>query len=98
MKNKLFTLASLMMLGSVLAQDQEPIVNIPDLTFKAYLVFNPEINTNGDTEIQVSEAEAFTGEIDVSQKNISDLTGIEAFVNIRDSLKTSLFCGLPIFF
>ena len=30
-------------------------VNIPDANFKAYLVGNSAINTNGDTEIQVSE-------------------------------------------
>jgi hypothetical protein len=38
-------------------------VNIPDANFKAYLVGNTAINTNGDTEIQVSEATAFTGTI-----------------------------------
>ena len=31
-------------------------VNIPDANFKAYLVGNTAINTNGDAEIQVSEA------------------------------------------
>ena len=31
-------------------------VNIPDANFKAYLVGNTAINTNGDSEIQVSEA------------------------------------------
>ena len=36
-------------------------VNIPDANFKAYLVGNAAINTNGDTEIQVSEAAAFNG-------------------------------------
>ena len=36
-------------------------VNIPDANFKAVLVGNPGINTNGDGEIQVSEAAAFTG-------------------------------------
>jgi Leucine-rich repeat (LRR) protein len=54
-------------------------VNIPDVNFKAYLVGNTAINTNGDTEIQVSEANAFTGTIDCSYDNISNLTGIEAF-------------------
>ena len=33
-------------------------VNIPDANFKAYLVGNTAINTNGDSEIQVSEANA----------------------------------------
>ncbi|MAW21330.1 MAG: hypothetical protein CMD16_02900 [Flavobacteriales bacterium] len=54
-------------------------VNIPDANFKAYLVGNTAINTNGDTEIQVSEAAAFNGTVNCYQMNISDLTGIEAF-------------------
>ena len=33
-------------------------VNIPDANFKSYLVGNTSINTNGDSEIQVSEATA----------------------------------------
>jgi len=63
-------------------------VNIPDANFKAYLVGNTNINTNGDSEIQVSEASAFTGAIDCSVLNISDLTGIEAFTAL-----TYLNCG-----
>ena len=55
------------------------ILNIPDANFKEYLVGNKEINTNGDDEIQVSEANAFSGEIDCSYLEIADLTGIEAF-------------------
>ncbi len=54
-------------------------VNIPDAAFKSYLVGNTSINTNGDTEIQVSEAEAFSGSIRIYDLGISDLTGIEAF-------------------
>ena len=63
-------------------------VYIPDANFKNYLVNNPEINTNGDTEIQVSEASSFIGEIDCGGFNISDLTGIEAFTAL-----TYLDCG-----
>ena len=36
-------------------------VNIPDANFKAYLVGEPSINTNGDTQISVTEAAAFNG-------------------------------------
>ena len=54
-------------------------VNIPDANFKAYLLGNSLINTNGDTEIQVTEASAFTGIIYCNNMNISNLTGIEAF-------------------
>ncbi|MDF2453941.1 MAG: Protein of unknown function precursor containing a C-terminal secretion signal, partial [Bacteroidota bacterium] len=57
-------------------------VNIPDANFKAALVSNPSINTNSDTEIQVSEAAAFSGTINVNGKNISDLTGIESFISL----------------
>jgi hypothetical protein len=63
-------------------------VNITDANFKAYLVGNIAINTNGDTEIQVSEASSFGGTIDCSNMNISDLTGIEYF-----SLLSNLNCG-----
>jgi len=59
-------------------------VNIPDANFKAYLVLEPLINTNGDTEIQVSEAAAFNGYINLDSKNISDLTGIEAFTALTE--------------
>ena len=65
-------------------------VTIPDANFKAaILAHNPTIDTNGDHQIQVSEAEAFTGELNVSSKSIADLTGIEAFVNL-----TKLNCGV----
>ena len=63
-------------------------VNIPDANFKAYLVGNIAINTNGDTEIQVSEASVFGGTIVCSNMNISDLTGIEYF-----TLLSNLNCG-----
>jgi len=62
------------------------VVNIPDANFKAYLIANTAINTNADTEIQVSEATAFTGSINVSGQGIVDMTGIEAFV-VLDYLK-----------
>ncbi len=64
------------------------ILNIPDVNFKEYLVGNKEINTNGDDEIQVSEANAFGGEIDCTHSGINDLTGIEAFTAL-----TKLYCG-----
>ncbi|MFT4661464.1 MAG: hypothetical protein ACI8XB_001741 [Patiriisocius sp.] len=55
------------------------IVNIPDANFKAILVGNAAVNTNGDTEIQISEASTFTGAISCSSGLIADLTGIEEF-------------------
>ena len=57
-------------------------IYIPDANFKAYLVGNSAINTNGDIEIQVSEANSFSGQIECSYLNISDLTGIEEFSSL----------------
>ncbi|WP_405605427.1 T9SS type A sorting domain-containing protein [Polaribacter sp. Asnod1-A03] len=56
--------------------------NIPDYNMKAALVADTTINTNEDSEIQVSEAEAFTGTLVLEALDIADLTGIEAFKNI----------------
>ena len=81
MKKLLLVLLALPMIG--FGQN----VNIPDANFKAYLLGNSLINTNGDTEIQVSEAAAFTDTIDCSNMNISNLTGIEAFTAL-----TYLWC------
>ena len=50
------------------------IVNIPDANFKAYLVGNSAINTNMDTEIQVTEASTYTDTIDIYQLYITNLT------------------------
>ena len=60
-------------------------VNIPDANFKAYLVGNPEINKNGDTEIQVSEAGSYMWDIDITgYRFVSDLTGVEAFTALTE--------------
>ena len=63
------------------------IVSIPDATFKAELLANTDINTTDDGEISCEEAAAVT-EISVPNKNIADLTGIEAFTNL-----TKLTCS-----
>lgn len=65
------------------------IVSIPDPAFKANLVNNSQINTNGDAEIDYTEATNYKGGINVGSQLITDLTGIEAFVNI-----TSLNCSV----
>uniref|UniRef100_A0AB33L5A8 Cadherin domain-containing protein n=1 Tax=Tenacibaculum sp. Pbs-1 TaxID=3238748 RepID=A0AB33L5A8_9FLAO len=59
------------------------VVNIPDANFKAVLVANTAINTNGDNEIQVTEANNFTGTLKANNKKISDVTGIEEFINLN---------------
>jgi len=74
---------------------QAQIVNIPDANFKAALVnANPDnytaygesggavvIDTNGDGEIQVSEA-LMIYRLQLTIFDISDMTGIEAFANL----------------
>ncbi|GGF70167.1 T9SS type A sorting domain-containing protein [Wenyingzhuangia marina] len=77
MKRKLLTLTAFIVGITTYSQN----VNIPNATFKSYLVNNGAININGDTEISVAEAQAFGGTINVNNKGISDLTGIEAFTN-----------------
>lgn len=59
------------------------VVTIPDANFKTALLnhTNPIVDTNGDGEIQVSEAQ-MVPQLSLNNKNISDLTGIEAFVNL----------------
>ncbi|MGE0637851.1 MAG: leucine-rich repeat domain-containing protein, partial [Bacteroidia bacterium] len=60
------------------------VVNIPDANFKAILLNDIIINTNGDSEIQTEEAAALSGSLYLSSANISDLTGIEAFTGLTD--------------
>ncbi len=56
------------------------VVNIPDPNFKHALI-NANVDLNGDREIQLSEAELVT-ELDVSERLIFDITGIEEFSNL----------------
>jgi len=79
--------------GFVTAQN----VNIPDPNFKYalvnhHIIYAAEdeddipgeiIDTDGDGEISIAEAEAFDGYLFCFLQNISDLTGIEAFPNIK---------------
>jgi len=78
MKNLILLTGSLFLTGLSFTQN----VNIPDFNFKNCLLSNSSINTNLDLEIQVSEAEAYTGDITCLGQNISDATGLEAFINI----------------
>ena len=63
-------------------------VYIPDANFRAALLANAGINTNGDGEIQCTEAAAYSGEINVTGGSIADMTGIEAFTSL-----TELYCA-----
>ncbi len=63
---------------------QAQIVNIPDANFKnALLNYDPVIDTNNDGEIQISEALLITS-LQIINRPITDLTGIEEFVNLLE--------------
>ncbi|MEP0265229.1 leucine-rich repeat domain-containing protein [Dokdonia sp.] len=79
MKKILFTSIIILFSLSTFAQ----IVNIPDENFKAALLDNfLPIDTNGDGEIQTSEAELVPN-INAILNNVTDITGIEAFINLE---------------
>jgi hypothetical protein len=61
-------------------------VSIPDTNFKNALIL-VGVDTNEDGEISYAEAEAIHN-LNVGEKFISDMTGIEAFVNLD-----TLFCN-----
>ena len=81
-KSNHFIAAVLICLSAICNFAKAQNVNIPDANFKAYLVGNSAINTNLDGEIQTSEAVAYTGGIYAGTQSISNLIGIEAFINI----------------
>lgn len=62
------------------------LVNIPDANFKAALI-NAGVDTNGDGQVQLAEAEAVEI-LAVGVSNISSMAGIEAFSNLKN-----LACG-----
>lgn len=78
---KHFTLCLLFSVFAVTANAQT--VTIPDDNFKNYLLNHPEINTNANSEIEVSEAAAFSDSIFCVSMGIMHLTGIEAFTNLK---------------
>ncbi|MCY0976997.1 T9SS type A sorting domain-containing protein [Chryseobacterium wangxinyae] len=92
MKN-IYLLATLLFCSSFSSQ----IVNIPDANFKAKLVSANQwnfiandlignmtvIDTNGDGQIQVSEA-ANISQLTLNQTQIHDLTGLQSFSNLQN--------------
>ncbi len=86
------TITTLVMAIAILASPflgtslQAQNVHIPDVHFKSFLLADANINTNSDNEIQLTEAEAYTGELSVPhasfEESITDFTGLEAFKNI----------------
>ncbi len=58
-------------------------INFPDPNFKnALLNYTPAIDTNDDDEISIEEAEAVLT-LRIDEKNISDLSGIQNFINLQ---------------
>lgn len=76
---KIITL--ILLISVFLSKGQD--INIPDTNFLNALI-ELKIDINNDGKIQKSEAEAITGELDLASKKITDLTGLEAFININD--------------
>ncbi|MEC5395228.1 T9SS type A sorting domain-containing protein [Bergeyella sp. RCAD1439] len=73
----IFTIAAFLSATMFFSQNY---VNFPDANFKAALINNPEINTDGDEEISIEEALSTT-KIHI-YNDIKDLTGIEHFANL----------------
>ncbi|WP_027375772.1 T9SS type A sorting domain-containing protein [Kaistella palustris] len=76
---KTFTLFSLLLVSLVLNAQN---VNIPDAIFKNALLKYHNIDTNNDKEIQITEAENYTGGFNITSLGIKSVSGIEAFKNI----------------
>lgn len=57
-------------------------IDIPDANFKNYLLGNPQINLNGNSQIECDEAQNFSGEIICPALGITNMTGLEAFENL----------------
>ncbi len=81
-------IAILFGLGVVYVYPQDSIVSIPDTAF-LFALIEVGVDTNGDGLISYSEAETVTS-LDVSggiwniKGNISDMSGIEAFINMNN--------------
>lgn len=74
-------LSTLVMISTTIVSAQN--VNIPDGNLKAALVGDNLINTNNDSEIQVSEAQAYNGDLILGNLNITNVTGLTAFTQVE---------------
>ncbi len=78
MKNLLFSISILLLTIKADAQ----IVDIPDPGFKQFLI-DEGIDSNGDSEIQISEAEAVEI-LDINGSDILSIEGIKSFKNLTE--------------
>ena len=62
--------------------DCNTIVTVRDYRLRTWLLNNQEINVNGNTLIEREEAESFSGTLNISNQSISNLSGLEAFINM----------------
>jgi len=68
----------------ICTQINAQIVNIPDSNLKiALLDHEPSIDLNGDSEIQLTEAQNYNGDLILPGNNIINVTGLEYFVNVN---------------
>ena len=77
---KIVTLQLTLIIICQCKKEVEPRVTIPDDNFLKALI-EQGVDTNGNGIISFSEAEVITF-LDVSEDSISDMTGIEAFINL----------------
>lgn len=57
-------------------------INFLDVHLKTVLVNDLNINTNGDSEIQKSEAMSYTGGLNLDNIGLYNLSGVEYFLNV----------------
>ncbi len=69
---------------TIFSKTPEAIVQFDDITFKNRILAIGGADLNQDNEIQLSEAAALTGTLDIRSRNINSLTGINAFINITE--------------
>ncbi len=62
----------------------DKLIEIPGDSFKAGLVETDSLDANGDGEISLLEAQAYSGAIVISSGGVADATGIEYFINIQE--------------
>ena len=82
----LFSLTLFFMLSAFTSQAQ---ISIPDADFRNYIV--PKADLNSDNQLSQAEAAAYSGVIDLSGLNCSNVIGIEYFTSVN-----VIFCtGAP---
>ncbi len=73
----------------------DKLISVPDDEFKAQLLDSKGLDANGDGEISLLEAQAFTGEI--GGIGLKDLTGLEYFTNITSlELSTNQLTAIDV--